>query len=158
MQFKTALHALCDAQVEFVVIGGVSATLHGSARVTLDLDIFYSRVPANLKRVVAALAPFHPKPRDFPSGLPFIWDDATLRNSSVLTLQTDIGKIDLLAEVAGLGGWNDVNEQAITVTIFDRNIRTLDLPSLIASKRAAGRPKDLEALPELESILESEKQ
>jgi hypothetical protein len=158
MQFKIALQALCDAQVDFVVIGGLSAIWHGSARVTLDLDIFYLRVPANLKRVVAALAPFHPKPRDFPAGLPFIWDEATLRNSSVLTLQTDLGEIDLLAEVAGLGGWNEVNEQAITVSVFDRSIRTLDLPSLIASKRAAGREKDLAALPELESILESEKQ
>jgi len=158
MQFKTALQALCDAQVEFVVIGGVSANWHGSARVTVDLDIFYSRVPANLKRLVAALAPFHPKPRDFPAGLPFIWDEATLRNASVLTLETDLGEIDLLAEVAGLGGWNEVNERAITVSIFDRSIRTLDLPSLIAAKRAAGREKDLAALPELESILESENQ
>jgi hypothetical protein len=158
MRFKTALQALCDAQAEFVVIGGVSATWHGSARVTLDLDIFYSRVPANLRRVVAALAPFHPKPRGFPAGLPFIWDEAMLRNSSVLTLDTDLGPIDLLAEVAGLGGWNEVNQRAITVSTFDRSIRTLDLASLIASKRAAGREKDLAALPELESILESEKQ
>lgn len=144
--------------MEFVVIGGLSAIWHGSARVTLDLAIFYSRVPANLKRVVAALAPFHPKPRGFPAGLPFIWDEAMLRNSSVLTLDTDLGEIDLLAEVAGLGGWNEVSARAITVSTFERSIRTLDLASLIASKRAAGRPKDLDALPELESILESEKQ
>ena len=76
----------------------------------------------------------------------------------MLTLETDLGEIDLLAEVAGLGGWNEVNERAITVSIFDRSIRTLDLPSLIAAKRAAGREKDLAALPELESILESENQ
>ena len=55
MRFKAALQSLCDAEAEFVVIGGVSAAWHGSARVTLDLDIFYSRVPANLKRMVAAL-------------------------------------------------------------------------------------------------------
>jgi predicted nucleotidyltransferase len=158
MQFKRALQALCDAQVEFVVIGGVSANWHGSARITTDLDIFYSRVQSNLKRLATALAPFHPKPRGFPAGLPFIWDEATLRNSSVLTLDTDLGEIDLLAEVAGLGGWDEVNARAITVSAFDRSIRTLDLASLIAAKRAAGRAKDLEALPELESILESEKQ
>jgi hypothetical protein len=93
-----------------------------------------------------------------PAGLPFTWDEETLRNSSLLMLHTDAAEIDLLAEVAGLGGWNEVNERAITVNIFDRSIRTLDLPSLIASKRAAGREKDLAALPELESILESEKQ
>ncbi len=76
----------------------------------------------------------------------------------MLTLDTDLGEIDLLAEVAGLGGWDEVNARAITVTAFDRSIRTLDLASLIASKRAAGRPKDLDTLPELESILESETQ
>ena len=63
MQFKAALHALCDGQVEFVVIGGLAATLHGSARITLDLDICFSRAPLNLNRLVAALAPFHPRPR-----------------------------------------------------------------------------------------------
>jgi hypothetical protein len=73
-------------------------------------------------------------------------------------LQTDLGAIDLFAEVPGLGGWDEVNERAITVSIFDRGIRTPDLPSLIASRRATGLEKDLTEIPELESILESEKQ
>jgi hypothetical protein len=73
-------------------------------------------------------------------------------------VQTDLGAIDLFARVPGLGGWNEVNERAVTVNIFDRSIRTLDLPSLIASKRATGLEKDLAEPPELESILESEKQ
>jgi hypothetical protein len=76
----------------------------------------------------------------------------------MLALQTDLGAIDLCAEVLGLGSWDEVNERAITVSIFDRSIRSLDLASLIASTRAAGREKDLAALPELESILESENQ
>lgn len=79
------------------------------------------------------------------------------RSATRQCLRWTPGEIDLLAEVAGLGGWNEVNKRAITVTVFDRTIRTLDLPSLIASKRAAGWEKDLAALPELESILESEK-
>src|SRR5437868_14693677 len=81
MQFKTALQALCDAQVEFIVIGEVSAIWHGSARDTLLLlEVFYSPIPANLERVVAALAPFHPRLRGFRTDLPFIWDQATLHN------------------------------------------------------------------------------
>jgi hypothetical protein len=136
----------------------MSATWHGSARVTIDLDICYSRVPANLKRLVAALAPYHPRPQGFPPELPFIWDEATLRNATILTLQTDLGEIDLLAEVAGIGAWEEVKAHSIVVDAFERRISTLDLPALIASKRAAGRAKDLDALPELESILESEEQ
>jgi hypothetical protein len=155
MQFEKSVHALCDAEVEFVVIGGLSANLHGSARITFDLDVCYSRSTANLKRLVAALAPFHPRPQGFPPELPFVWDETMLRNTTVLTLQTDLGEIDLLAEVAGLGSWEDVRSRSIVVEAFDRRISILDLRSLIEAKRAAGREKDLAALPELESLLEA---
>ena len=155
VQFEKAVQALCDAGVEFVVIGGLSATFHGSARVTYDLDICYCRSSANLRRIVSALAPFHPRLRGVPSGLPFIWDEGTLRNTTVLTLQTDIGEIDLLAEVAGLGAFEDVRKHSITVDAFERRMATLDLQGLIRAKRAAGREKDLLAIPELESLLET---
>lgn len=82
----------------FVVIGGVCSILHGGSMLTFDVfDICYSKATSNLRHLVAALAPFHPRPRGFPEGLPFVWDDATLRNATVLTLQTDLGEIDLLA-------------------------------------------------------------
>jgi hypothetical protein len=155
MQFEKAVQALCDASVDFVVIGGLAATLHGSAQVTFDLDICYSRVLANLRRLVEALAPFHPRPRGLPGELPFVWDEVTLRNGTVFTLQTDIGEIDLLAEVTGLGAFDDVKQQSITVEAFGRQIETLDLPGLIRTKRATGRQKDLIALAELESLLEA---
>ena len=103
MQFEKAVQTLFDAGVEFVVIGKLSATFHDSTRVTYDLDICYSRTSANLRRLTSALAPFHPRPRGFPAHLPFVWDEATLRNSTIFTLQTDIGEIDLLAEVKGSG-------------------------------------------------------
>jgi hypothetical protein len=155
MQFEKAVQALSDAGVEFVIIGGLSATFHGSARITYDLDICYARTSANLRRLAAALAPFDPRPRGFPAGLPFVWDETTLRNGTIFTLQTQIGEIDLLAEVAGLGDFEAVKADSITVEAFDRRVAILDLPGLIRAKRAAGREKDLSALPELESLLES---
>ncbi len=155
MQFERAVQTLCDAGVDFIIIGGLSATLHGSAQVTYDLDICYSRSPSNLLLLAKALAPFHPRPRGIPADLPFLWDERTLRNATVLTLQTDIGEIDLLAEVAGLGAFDDVKKHSITVDAFDRQIATLDLPGLIRAKRAAGREKDLSAIVELESLLEA---
>jgi hypothetical protein len=82
---------------------------------------------------------------------------STLRNATILTLRTDLGDIDLLAEVAGVGAWEEVKAHSIVLDAFERKISTLDLPTLIAAKRAAGREKDLAALPELESILESER-
>jgi hypothetical protein len=155
VNFERAVQALCDAEVHFVVIGGVSATLHGSAQVTYDLDICYARDFANLERLAKALAPFHPRPREFPEGVPFVWNASTLRNLLVLTLRTQIGEIDLLAEVGGVGSFAEVKAESITVDAFGRNIAILDLPALIRAKKAAGRPKDLSALAELESLLEA---
>ena len=54
-----------------MVIGGVAATVHGSAYVTYDLDICYDRDVENLARMAKALAPYHPRPRDMPDDLPF---------------------------------------------------------------------------------------
>jgi hypothetical protein len=155
MQFEKAVQTLSDAGVEFVVIGGLSATFHGSTRVTYDLDICYSRTSANLRRLTSALAPFHPRPRGFPAHLPFVWDEATLRNATIFTLQSDIGEIDLLAEVKGLGAFDEVKKHSIIVEAFDRRIATLDLSGLIQAKRAAGREKDLSDLAELESLREA---
>jgi hypothetical protein len=155
MNFIVAVQALVDGGVEFVIIGGWSAILHGSSSVTNDLDICYSRSPDNLKRLAAALAPFHPRLRDLPQDLPFVWDQATLRNAAILTLSTDLGAIDLLAEVRGLGGFEEVQANSVLVQAFGREVQTLDLPALIRAKRAAGRAKDLQVLPELEGLLEA---
>ncbi len=155
MNFFQAIQVLTDAGVDFAIIGGWSAIMHGSAHLTRDIDLCYSRSSANLKRLAGALAPYHPRPADFPIGLPFVWDERTLNGGTVFTLDTDLGRIDLLAEVAGLGDWNDVRKCCVRLQAFDREVWTLDLPSLIRAKRAAGRPKDLLVLPELESLLEA---
>ena len=73
IQFERAIQTLCDAEVEFVIRGGFSANLHGSARLTSDLDICFSMTTTNLRRLTGALAPFHPRPRNIPEDLPFIW-------------------------------------------------------------------------------------
>jgi hypothetical protein len=156
MNIKTAVQALCDAGVEFVIIGGWSAILQGSAYITNDLDVCYSRKTQNLKRLASALAPFHPRLRDLPPDLPFVWDETTLRNATLFTLTTDLGMVDLLAEVAGLGSFDQVKSRSVAVDAFERRVFSLDLKSLIEAKRAAGRDKDLLVLPELESLLEAQ--
>lgn len=157
MNFAAATQCLSDAGVDFVVIGGWAAIFHGSSHVTNDLDICYSRDQENLRRLAAALAPYHPRPRGFPKELPFVWDAATLSNGTVFTLTTNLGIIDLLAEVSGVGSYREVLAASVEVEAFDRRVRALDLPSLIQAKKAAGRPKDLLVLPELEGLLDAGK-
>lgn len=47
--------ALCEAGVDFILIGGAAATAHGASRLTQDVDVVYARSPENLRRIVGAL-------------------------------------------------------------------------------------------------------
>lgn len=148
------LAALSDSHVEFIVIGGVAATIHGSARLTQDIDICYARSEANLARLVKALARFKPYLRGAPAGLPFSWSVETLRAGLNFTLTTKAGDIDIFGEVAGGGRYEDLVGHTITVDLFARTTRVLNLEWLIRTKRAAGRVRDLEAIAELEALRE----
>lgn len=154
IEFKTLLSALLDANVEFVVIGGIAATAHGSPRFTQDVDIIYRRTPENYAAMASALASHEPYLRGAPPGLPFRWDEATIKRGLNFTLTTSLGDLDLLGEVAGGGYYEDVRPQAVQIGLFDLPCLYLDLPQLIQTKRAAGRPKDFEAIAELEILLE----
>lgn len=148
------LRALYDQEVEFIIIGGASAVLHGSAYVTADLDICYSREKENLKRLAAALAPFNPSLRGAPIDLPFRLDADSLNSGLNFTLTTDLGDLDILGEVTGLGGYPSVLTFSEELEIFGMRCKVLTLEALITSKRAVSRAKDLLLLPELEALLE----
>ena len=150
--FPELIGALVRADVEFIIVGGVAATVHGSARLTLDLDVVYSRSNANLDRLARALAPMSPYLRDAPPGLPFAWGPATLRAGLNFTLTTALGNLDLFGEVTGGGRYEALYAHSIEIEVFGLRCRCLDLDTLIAVKRAAGRPRDLDAIAELEVL------
>ena len=152
IELRDVLVLLAAHRVEFIIVGGVAATIHGSARVTHDLDLVYSRTEQNLVRLVAALEPEHPYPRGAPPGLPFRWNVETLRRGLNFTLQTDLGDLDLLGEITGGGGYPQLWPHSVELQAFGNRHRCLDLETLIRVKRAAGRPRDLDAIAELRAI------
>ncbi len=152
--FAALLGALSKRSVDYILVGGVAAAAHGAARLTQDVDIVYSRSPENLIRLIAALEPFGPYLRGAPPGLPFRWAVETLGNGLNFTLTTALGDIDLLGEIAGGGRYEDLLEDTIVLKIFGIECRCVTLPRLILLKRAAGRPRDFDAIAELEAILE----
>jgi len=151
-EVQRLLDVLNAAGVDFVVVGGVALVLRGSSRVTLDLDVCYARDPDNLRRLAAALAPYHPRLRGAPPDLPFLWDDRTLASGLNFTLTTDLGDLDILGEIAGIGGYAQVSAGSSELSVGATRIRVLDLDSLERSKRAAGRIKDLLDLAEIAEI------
>jgi predicted nucleotidyltransferase len=152
--FLSIIKTLASHGVEFIVVGGVAANLFGSARLTYDLDIVYSRKEANLGKIVNALRNANPYLRGAPPGLPFKLDLRTLRNGLNFTLTTDLGPIDLLGEIPGARSYEELLNDSFEINEQDLIFRCVTLPRLIQLKNAAGRPKDLEALGELRAILE----
>jgi len=151
--FPRLLRSLTEAGVRFILIGGMAGIAHGSARLTVDLDIVYARDPENVKLLADVLAPFHPYLRGAPPGLPFIWDAETIRRGLNFTLTTDLGPLDVLGEIAG-GTFSDLLPASRAVKLFGIECICLNLDTLIQVKRAAGRPKDIEAIAELEALWE----
>lgn len=146
------LQCLSRGDVSFIVVGGVAAVAHGASRLTQDVDVVYERSLENLGRVIATIAPHKPYLRGAPPGLPFQWDAETLRRGMNFTLTTTLGDLDLLGEITGGGGYAELLPSSITLAAFGVSFRCLGLNKLIEVKRAAGRPKDFEAIAELEAL------
>ncbi len=102
----------------------------------------FARDAVNVDALARALTPYHPYPRDFPPGLPFVLNGQTLRNATSLTLTTDLGDFDLLAEPSGIDSFEGLYERATVFEVDGRGIRVASLDDLAMMKRAANRPKD----------------
>ena len=152
--FAGLIRILAENRVDFILVGGLAAAAHGAIRATNDVDVVYARTEANMARLAAALTPLKPYLRGAPPGLPFRWDAQTIAHGLNFTLTTTVGDIDLLGEVTGGGGYERLLPHCIEIEVFETHCLCLDLDMLIHVKRAAGRPKDLEAIAELEALRE----
>lgn len=150
--FEKLISGLKKNRVDFIIVGGAAAVAHGSARLTQDLDIVYRRDKGNLTRLVKSLTPHKPYLRGAPRGLPFIFDEVTLKNGLNFTLTTTIGDIDLLGEVVGGGNFESLEKYTVKLDLFGFKCLCINLEKLIDLKRSAGRPKDLEAIAELMAL------
>ncbi len=153
MSFGSMLTGLTRKKIRFVVIGGVAAVAHGSSRVTNDLDICYDTADTNVRALSLLLAHWRAYPRGVEKGLPFIMDERTLNNAPIMTLVTSEGDLDVMDRVAGVGDYSAARKHSERISALGVSFRVLDLPSLIRAKRAAGRPRDFDHLPELEALL-----
>jgi predicted nucleotidyltransferase len=154
--FRALIRLLTENNVDFIIVGGAAATAHGSARLTLDLDVVYGRDTENISRLVEALRSIQPYLRGVPPGLPFEWSVETIGKGLNFTLITALGALDLLGEIVGGGGYKELLPHTVEIEVAGVNCKCLGLQRLIEVKRAAGRPKDLEVVAELEQILSEE--
>ena len=152
------LGALSNADVRFVLIGGMAAILHGDAGVTLDLDIAPAFDPANLDRLAAALRSLDARIRadDAPDGLSFDCSGEFLHNlgpSAILNLTTRAGDVDVAFMPTGTQGFEDLTRDAVAIDTAGVSFLVASLADVIRSKSAADREKDRRSLPRLRELL-----
>ena len=148
-----ALAELLDRhRVEFLVIGGQAAVLHGSPLPTFDVDLCYRRTGANLERLADALHEIHPTLRGAPRDLPFRLDARSLALGANFTFDTDLGPLDLLGWLEPFGTYEHLIERAEQVTLGSVRVTVIGLDDLITIKRHVNRPKDQAAALQLEAL------
>ncbi len=150
----TLLRRLVDRGVRFVLVGGFAAVAHGSTRVTRDIDLCLDFSPGNLRLLLESLDGLQPRHRAGPLRRPLERDADELAGFRALYLETDLGELDVLREITGIGSFDACLGRSEPLALWGLEIPVLDLEALIDAKRAAGRDKDREALLELEAIRE----
>jgi hypothetical protein len=136
------LRTLAEAEIDFVVIGGVAGGAHGSAYPTYDLDIAYARDRPNLEKLAATLRELGATLRGAPADVPFQLDAESLEKGGNFTFQTLFGPFDILAYPEGAAAYDRLRDDARTVDVEGWKIRVASLDHLIAMKEASARPKD----------------
>lgn len=152
------LSRLRESGLEFVIIGGVCVVYHGALIATFDLDICCAFTEQNLRRIESAVKDLHPYHRLAANKLPLELTSELCTRLKNLYLQTDLGKLDCLGEVAGLGGYEEVRKQSTMAKLPHGEYRFLNLEALIQAKLAAGRDRDLYAVKHLRAIHEKSEQ
>jgi len=152
MEFEALIGRLIQGRVEFVLIGGLASVLHGAPVVTRDIDICIRFSRENLDRLLVAIGDSHPRHRMTPQRLPLEITDQNWAMFKNIYLQTDLGILDCLGEVAGIGKFDEALAVSEEITVSVGTFRILTLDALIHAKIAAGREHDLKTVGYLNAI------
>lgn len=149
------LGVLVEHGVDFILIGGLAATVHGSPYATVDVDIVPRRERSNLDRLSGALRSVGARVYvSTDETLRFEHDGSSLSDAAVWNLGTDFGGLDITYVPAGTSGYADLARHAQEIDIGGVIVRVAALEDIIRSKEAANREKDLVVLPALRRLLE----
>lgn len=139
--------------VDFIVVGGVAAVVHGAPITTEDLDVVYAVTPENVERLAAALGEMGAIYRD-PAGRRIAPDAGRLSAFRLSLLDTRLGRLDVLREIGRGQRYEDLLPQSEQIELDATKVWVLGLATVIESKEHAGRPKDHMALPFLREVLD----
>lgn len=151
--FLGLLRALTASELNFIVIGGVAAVMHGASTATQDLDVLMPFEIANCARLLQAVLPLHPRLSHTPERRSLNLSASELASFKNLYLSTDLGRLDILSSLISMPDLDSVMESASTMDVEGIQVRVISLSMLIQVKSALGRPKDKQVEMELRAIM-----
>lgn len=146
------LRRLVQRGVDFVVVGGIAAELHGSARTTSDLAITFATDDANLAALGDVLTALGVRLEEVDEQVPFVPDAETLRRVERLALVTSLGGLDLRSCPPGAPPYEELRRDADRYDLGGFNVSVASIDDLIAMLQAAMPTKELLDIEELEAI------
>lgn len=156
---KTLLKHLLENEIDFVLIGGFAAVIHGSTLVTQDLDICAAITDEQIAKLRYALRDLHPKHRMNPAAKHSFLDYPTdFRGTNNIYLETDLGILDILSQTQPAGNFDEIKSRSLEISLYGHKCRVIAVEDLIKVKESMKRPKDLQAAQELRLILDRSKQ
>jgi predicted nucleotidyltransferase len=150
--FDELLRALSEAEVEFVLIGGLAVNAWGVVRGTKDVDVVVAPDPANLKRIakMAVTAGGHVQRGEaFLGSPPSI--AALLATGEQVAIETDLGRLDVVQGLEGVPAYEELRSRASVAEVLGVTVAVCSVEDLRAMKRAAGRGQDLVDLEDLDA-------
>jgi len=150
--FLTLLSKLNRCQVRFVIIGGFAGVVYGAIAVTQDIDICCEFTAENLLQLQEALADLHPVHRMTPGRVKLQLTEQSCKDFNNLYLDTDLGQLDCIGYVKGVGDFNSCRQASRVIEVDDEKFHVLTIEALIQAKEAMNRPRDKETVIQLETI------
>ncbi|MFH1223208.1 MAG: nucleotidyltransferase [Pseudomonadota bacterium] len=154
---KDLLEVLLKSKIDFILIGGYAGVVHGSSVVTQDIDICAVLTPENIKKLRMCLKDYDPSHRMTQKKLSFLRYPEKLNGIKNLYIETNLGVLDIIGDVSGVGSFEDVKKNAVEIKLYGHKCRVISVDDLIKSKETLKRPKDLIVAAELKSIKRSKK-
>jgi hypothetical protein len=145
------IESLTSAKVEFIVVGGAAAVLHGAPTSTIDLDIVHRQTADNVDRLMDVLTRLDTIYRD-PAGRHIAPTTDALMGKGQLNLITELGPLDPLCRLHDGRSFDELVTHTITLSDGEISIRVLDLETLIEIKESTKRPQDKFLLPVLVAL------
>lgn len=150
--FDELLRRLAEADVEFVVVGGLALNAWGVVRGTKDVDVVIATASRNIKRVaeVAVAAGGHVQRGEALLGTPFSIA-AALADGAQVAIETDLGRLDVVQGLDGVPDFEELRSRAVDAEILGSTVWVCSRNDLREMKRAAGRTRDLADIEDLDA-------